>query len=136
MQERDMSERLRKDSLVGYSTGVKDPVYAEAVKTLSLLQMAFTHRSGKRSAEIPLTLVQSISTLSILGFDHAGGFQIYKQGVPSALDKIWLLYTTTLIHFVRTQREKFDEPIFFGCFEIPNWFVEESRALPVFKYFD
>lgn len=136
MQEQGMAKRLREECLKNYAQRVTDPVYNQALNTLSFLQKAFTSRLGERKAVVPLHLVQSICTLSIIGFDHAGGFQEYKKGVPSALDKIWLLFTTTLIHFVRDQEEANDDTLFFGCFEIPQWFVDESHSLEIFKYFE
>lgn len=133
-----MTEKLRTESLKGYSSGVKDPIYAEAIKTLDLLQNAFTQRShGQgRGALVPLHLVQAVCSLGITGFEDAGSFQEYKKCIPSNLEEIWLLFATTLIHYVRDQNISNNEPIFFGCFEIPNWFVIDSQTLPVFKYFE
>lgn len=139
MQELEMSERLRKESLIGYSSGVKDSIYNESINSLSVLEKAFTergHGGQGRGALVPLHLVQSLSTLAIAGFEDAGGFQEYKKGIPRNLERVWLLFTTALIHFVREQDSVDDEPIFFGCFEIPQWFIGESRSIEIFKYFE
>lgn len=134
-QEQIMSERLRKEALLGYKSAVDCPVYNEAINTLAFLQMAFADRGRHFSSLVPLRFMQEVCTLGITGFEDAGGFQEYKKGIPSSLEKIWLLFATTLIHYVRKHEGADDEPIFFGCFEIPNWFVDESRAM-AFKYFD
>lgn len=134
---RSMAQRLREEVLANYDSRIPNSPFIEVHKTLGFFTYAFARRGGNESVILPTKLAQLLVSLAQDGFEAAAGYQDQhmQSSLASALNTIWFLFTVTLIRWIKGRKETRlyggAEDYYYGCFQIPEWFIEEAKVSPV-----
>ncbi len=134
---REMAKRLRDEALQHYTPRIPDSPFPEVNNTLGFFQYITAQRGMMDTMILPMKLVQDLATLAQTGFEIAADSEYEHEQTLLAhlLDQIWYHFTVTLIRWVKGRKEtriyNQEEAYYYGCFMLPEWFIEEARTSDV-----
>jgi hypothetical protein len=134
---KELAERLREEVLKNYTPGVPNSPYPDVHNTLNFFMFAYAERGMVRTVILPMKLMQLLCSLANDGFEIAAGYRYKneKNALESLLDQIWYLFTITLVRWVKGRKktringEK--EDFYYGCYEVPRWFIQAAKETHV-----
>ena len=126
-----MTKRLREEALEGYTPRISNSPFPDVHNTLGFFQHITAERGMTNMMILPMRLVQHLASLGQEGFEIAAGQKYDHEALTGLLDKIWHYFTLTLIRWVKGRKQtriyNEQEDYYYGCFKVPDWFIEEAQ---------
>jgi hypothetical protein len=125
----EMVERLRAEALV--SEGCEIPPTSK-VEEITATLIFF---SGVHTPRDYYHLTMSVEFVQFLCMVASDGLNLAKSDegeestgdVDYRLRRLWWFFTTHLAAWVRLQPPS-EQPLWYNCFEVPQWFVKEAHG--------
>ncbi len=125
----DLSRRLMEEILEKYDSRVDSTRFQKPSRTLWFFTQIYASGGNVACYEVHERFLQQLCVLANCGFEEAAGFDHYDDKYYDGIvGEIWSRFGKMLIRWVRAQPDHYDEPLTYGCFQVPEWFVKAARS--------
>lgn len=125
----ELSQRLRNEVLKNYASPLPDPNDTEELRTLYFFMETYAIRDDMSEVKVSVRFMQTLCLLGAEGYVGSSSHiseKSQKDWQASLLNKLWILFSWTLVRWVEKQRQTHPttRELWYSCFQVPVWFIE------------